>query len=82
MCWRRHKDTYGYYYYYRWWHRYVKNKHYDLQWNLSNQDLYIKETSLIRTLFQVLYYSGTSDKGPSEKGMTSLQRTLIHFPLP
>ena len=29
-----------------------------------------------------VYYSGTSDKGPSEKGTTSLQRTLLQVPLP
>ena len=39
------------------------------------------ETKEVGTVyFWLVVYSGTSDKGPSKKGTTSLQRTLLQVP--
>ena len=43
----------------------------------SEKDLRIKYHLFYKERFDV---SGTSDKGPSEIGMTSLQRTLVAAP--
>ena len=38
----------------------------------------IEASFVIEILIEVFVYSGTSNKGPSEKGTTSLQRTLLY----
>ena len=44
---------------------------------IENGSVFTKERLLAASMKKETVYSGTSDKGPSEIGMTSLQRTLV-----